>query len=363
MKLRIKLLFTAIVLISVAFQSCTPKEKKQDASPKAKNIVLMIGDGMSFAQIQAAQYALGHPLHFREFPVTGFATTYSADNKITDSGAAGTAIATGNKSNNGMIGMTADSVKVESMLEHFSKKGKKTGLVVSCAITHATPASFVSKNISRNNYEAIAEDFSKSDFLDLFIGGGRDHFTKRKDERDLTKEMSAKGWQFFESIGQVEAAEKIALFTADVHPKPAHEGRENLLPESTELALKMLDKSENGFFLMIEGSQIDWAGHNNDSAYLVAEMADFNHTIGVVMAFAKNNPETLVVVTADHETGGLTIVSDEKGDYNNIRFHFATGGHSAVTVPVFAFGPGSQNFSGLFDNTDIIQRIYQASAE
>ena len=131
--------------------------------------------------------------------------------------------------------------------------------------------------------------------------------------------------------------------------------RGDFLPDATSLALQSLS-NENGFFLMVEGSQIDFAGHNNDSTYLVDEMRDFNKTINVVLDFAEKNPNTLVIVTADHETGGLTMI-DRKGKYTDVEFEFTTGSHTPLLVPVFAFGPGAEHFSGIMDNTDIMKKV------
>lgn len=322
---------------------------------KPKNVILMIGDGMSTPQIYAAMLASEFPTAFERFPVCGLVKTNSQSHKITDSAAGGTAIATGHKTNNGMIGMNADSISVPSMLELLSEKGMKTGLVVTSYITHATPASFVAKNINRNNYEEIALDIASSDKVDLLIGGGRKHFTDRKDGRNLIDEMTNSGWNYYDTLyNNIEHKEKLIILANDKH-LPAYKERSTFLPDATSLALENL-KNENGFFLMVEGSQIDFAGHDKDSTYLVDEMLDFNNTINNVLEFAEKNPNTLVIVTADHETGGLTII-DPNETYSRNEFKFSTGSHTPLLVPIFAIGPGSQNFTGIMDNTDIIKKI------
>ncbi|MDA3943489.1 MAG: alkaline phosphatase [Bacteroidetes bacterium] len=328
----------------------------------AKNVILLIGDGMSYAQIQAAETILNKQLAMQSMPFTGNSTTYSADKLITDSGAAGTAIATGHKTNNGMIGMNADSTAVVSMLEMFADAGKKTAIAVSCGITHATPAAFVAKNINRNDYEAIAADFAATDKLDYFVGGGRNHFQKREDGQDLLSGMQENGWQFFDELtAVVPTSTKFGVFVADKHPASVLEGRGDLLPKATALLIKQMSAHENGFFLMIEGSQIDWAGHENDSAYLINEMADFDAAVLEALQFAKKDGETLVVVTSDHETGGLTLVNGPNKDYTRIRLHYSSGNHTSVSVPVFAYGPGAEYFTGVYDNIDIIDKVMKAS--
>lgn len=328
-----------------------------NTNAKPKNVILMIGDGMSTPQIYAAMLASESPTAFEKFPVTGLVKTNSKSHEITDSAAGGTAIATGYKTNNGIIGMNSDSIAVPSMLEIFSEKGMKTGLVVTSYLTHATPASFVAKNINRNNYEDIALDFAQCDKVDLLIGGGRKYFTNRKDGRNLIDEMTNNGWYYYDTlITNTEQNEKIIILASEGH-LPVSSERGNFLPDATIFALENLN-NDNGFFLMIEGSQIDFAGHDRDSTYLVNEMLDFNNTINSVLDFAKRNPNTLVIVTADHETGGLSIIDpDESYSHNN--FNFSTGSHSPLLVPVFAIGPGCERFTGIMENTDIIKKIME----
>lgn len=324
---------------------------------KINNVILLIGDGMSIPQINAFMLATDTPTVFESFPSTGLAKTHSKSNKITDSAAGGTAIATGNKTNNGMIGMNADSIAVPSILEIMSEKGKKTGIIATSYVTHATPASFVAKNINRNNYEDIALDFAQSEKIDIIIGGGRKHFINRKDSLNLINEMTDNGWHYYDSISEADFnKEKIIVLAAENH-LDAYPQRGEFLSDATSLALKSLcNNNDNGFFLMIEGSQIDFAGHNNDSTYLIEEMRDFNNVINIVLDFAENNPNTLVVVTADHETGGLTM-TDPEGRYTKTDLNFSTGSHSPLMVPVFAYGLGSEKFSGIIDNTDIMKII------
>lgn len=343
-----------IILTYLLSTSCS-NSKSNNTTNKPQNIILLIGDGMSIPQICASMLTQKSPTSFEQFPVTGLVKTHSKSHKITDSAAGGTAIATGHKTNNGMIGMNADSVAVPSMLEIFSDKGMKTGVVATSYITHATPASFVAKNINRNNYEEIASDFANSDKVNLLIGGGRKHFNKRKDNVNLIDKMQSDGWCYYDTLINIDTSANKIIVLADDNHLPPYSVRGNFLPDATSIALKNLE-NENGFFLMVEGSQIDFACHAKDSTYLINEMNDFNNTINVVLEFAEENPNTLVIVTADHETGGLSIIDYEE-KYTKTNLHFSNGSHSPLMVPVFAYGIYSESFTGIMDNTDIFKKI------
>lgn len=347
-------LFLLIILTCLLSTSCS-NSKSNNTTNKPQNIILLIGDGMSIPQICASMLTQESPTSFEQFPVTGLVKTHSKSHRITDSAAGGTAIATGHKTNNGMIGMNADSIAVPSMLEIFSDRGMKTGVIATSYITHATPASFVAKNINRNNYEEIAADFANSDKVDLLIGGGRNHFNKRKDNVNLIEKMQSDGWNYYDTLINVDTSANKIIILADNDHLPPYSMRGNFLPEATSLALRNL-KNENGFFLMVEGSQIDFACHDKDSTYLINEMNDFNNTINVVLEFAEENPNTLVIVTADHETGGLTIIDPDE-NYTKTNLHFSNGSHTPLLVPIFAFGPEANRFTGIMDNTDIFKKI------
>jgi alkaline phosphatase len=324
---------------------------------KPKNVILLIGDGMGFAQVQSAILMSETPSNFLRFPVTGISRTQASDKVITDSGAGGTALACGKKTRNGMIGMSPDSLEMQSLIDIFSSLGKATGVVTCCALTHATPADFLAHDISRNNLEAIAEDITKSP-VDVLIGGGLNNFIKRTDGKDLTSDMKANGMEVFTCLRDVEGKTgRFVVFTADEHPVPANQGRGEEFAVSVKAAIDALSKDNEGFFLMVEGSQIDWACHSNDSAYLVAEMRDFDQVLGEVLDFAAKDGNTLVVVTADHETGGFTLPGLTEGSKSGVRYAFSTGDHTACFVPVFAFGPSSEHFTGLYQNIDIFSKI------
>ena len=348
--------FLAVLLIATALfsTSCCSKNEKQ-TSNAPKNVILMIGDGMGTAQVYSLLLTSQEKTAFERFPYSGFSITKSASNEITDSAAGGTAIAIGKKTNNGVVGMNPDSIAVPSMLEIFAEQGKKTGVVVTCAVTHATPADFIAHNITRKDNEGIALEISDKEGLDVLFGGGKKYFTERKDGLDLIGKMWEKGWNIYDSLPQIEDNNARTMVLACRKHMAKAPDRGDFLPKATTKAIEMLD-NEKGFFLMVEGSQIDFACHDNDSTTLVEEMRDFNNTINAVLDFAEKDGNTLVVVTADHETGGLSII-DPEGNYTRTDFNFSTGSHSAVFVPVFSYGPGAENFSGIMDNTEIISKI------
>ena len=329
-----------------------------------KNVILLIGDGMGVSQISAAVYNQNKKLALESFPVIGFQKTFSNNNLVTDSAASATAIATGTKTNNSSIGMDINEKPLSSIIEQAEDNGLATGLIATSSIVHATPASFIAHQRSRNLYEQIAEDFLKID-VDLIIGGGKQFFDRRKvDDRNLIVELKKKGYliydYFHHEIYNVEPDlnKNLAYFTADNQPLPAMQGRD-YLPYATQIAIDFLnEKSEKGFFMMIEGSQIDWSGHANQTIPLLSELEDFDKTIKKVLNFAKKDKETLVIVTADHETGGLAINPGSK--VKHIKGAFTTNGHTGTMVPVFAYGPQSELFGGIYDNTEIYFKMKKA---
>lgn len=342
--------FTILLLVSTILLGSV------SATKKPENVILLIGDGMGMAHIYAAMVANGNKLELERCKHVGYSKTYCANRFVTDSGAGGTALAAGVKTNYGMIGMSPDSVAVESILEQADRNGLATGIVVSCAITYVTPATFIAHQFHRSMYEAAAADFLKTD-IDVFIGGGRKYFESRKDGRNLIQELKDKQYQIAYDLNEVKKINsgKLAGLIHEDQP-PAMPERGDLLPDATVVAIDILNKNKKGFFLMVEGSQIDWAGHSNDIEQIIRETLDFDKTIGKVLDFAEKDGNTLVVITADHETGGLTLTdgSIEKG---KVKAKFSTKGHSGVPVPVFAFGPGAEEFTGFMENTDFKGKI------
>jgi alkaline phosphatase len=328
---------------------------------KPKNIILLIGDGMGLAQITAGLYANGNSLQLEKFPITGLILTHSARQLITDSAAGATAFSCGCKTNNGYIGVTTKKKHCLTILEQAKKEGKAVGLVASSSLTHATPASFIAHVADRGESENIATFFADTE-VDLSIGGGMQYFNQRKtDQRDIYKELAQKGVVISDFTKQSlsetrpDPANPFMWFAAEKEPASATEGR-TYLPLAARLATTFLKKrSEKGFFLMLEGSQIDWACHAKKGPEAVREMLDFDNAIGEILRFAQRDGETLVIVTADHETGGMTLEQSNTPD--NVDLDFNTGNHTASMVPVFAFGPGAELFGGLYDNTEIYVKM------
>lgn len=330
---------------------------KKPKSESVKNIIFLIGDGMGPTQVYAGLVANKGDSYLKSMPVSGFNKTNSSDELITDSAAGATAFSIGKKTYNGAIGVDKNEVPKKTILEMAVEKGLGTGLISTCAITHATPASFIAHQQNREMQEEIAADFLKTD-IDLFIGGGRKYFNQRKDKRNLLAELEAKGYDVVTSLDSLKFAkgEKVAGLINEDHPQPVALGRGDMLPISANYAIDKLKKNKSGFFLMVEGSQIDWGGHDNNVPYVVTEMLDFDKTLGEVLKFAAKDGETLVVVTADHETGGLSLNGGSL-DTGVVEGEFTTGGHTAVMVPVFAYGPQAELFSGIMENTDIFYKF------
>ncbi len=369
---RLILLFLLIPILSFAQEAQPEPDKsiyqntefyevkdyaKKKPGKNVKNIIFLIGDGMGASQVYAALVANKGDLYMRTMPVAGFSKTNSADNLITDSAAGATAFSIGEKTNNGAIGVDRNNVPKKTILEMADAKGRSTGLVATCAITHATPAAFIAHQPSRGMAEEIAADFLKTD-IDVFIGGGRDHFEKREDGRDLLVELEAKNYDVVTSMDSLKYAkgDKVAALIYSAHPEPYLLGRGNMLPVATSFAIDKLKKNKQGFFLMVEGSQIDWGGHDNNVPYIVSEMLDFDRTVGEALKFAASDKETLVVVTSDHETGGMAISGGDLAT-GLVKGAFTTGGHSAVMVPVFAYGPQAEHFSGIMENTEFFDKF------
>ncbi len=343
-------IFTFFILSAgcVAQKSLAPDAE----ASRVKNIIFFIGDGMGTAQVYAGMTASSTPFYLEKFPYSGFSKTYSSDNYVTDSGAGGTALATGKKTKNGMIGMDPDSTAVNSVVALASKNGLATGVLSTSAVNHATPASFVAHNVSRNNYEEIALDFVEGG-PDVFIGGGLSSFNEREDGRDLTAELRSLGYDVVFNTDDLKKSEsdKIAGLLSKEHMPRVSEGREGVLKEMTAKAIETLSRNKDGFFLMVEGSMIDWGGHDRDKEYIISEMIDLDEAIGVAYDFAVRDGETLIVVTADHETGGMSLpAGDIKGKRVAASF-IESGNHTAVMVPVFSYGPAAERFSGIHDNT------------
>ncbi|RYD82066.1 MAG: alkaline phosphatase [Sphingobacteriales bacterium] len=316
----------------------------------------MIGDGMGLSQITAGMIRNKGTLNLEKFPYCGFIKTWSADNLVTDSGAGATAFSIGQKTKNGAIGVDANGKSMKTLLEYAEEKQMKTGMVVTSAITHATPASFAAHNISRNNQEEIALDIFSHD-IEVLIGGGKKFFDKRTDKRNLLTEYQVRGYEVEDKLKKVGKlrGEKVLALVADDHLYRAGI-RKDYLQRAAANAIQLLTGSGMGYFLMIEGSQIDFGGHENNEDYQTEEMVDFDKTIGDILNLVGRDPETLIIVLADHETGGFSITGGNLAA-GKVESSYTTKNHTASLIPVFANGPGAEVFSGIYDNTDIFTKI------
>ena len=309
------------------------------ASGRARNVILMIGDGMGAEHVWAAWLCNKGQLNLTTLPVTGFSITSSASHTITDSAAGGTAIACGHKTLNGQIGVDAAGKPIQSLAEQMRKAGKATGVVVTKAVTDATPAAFYAHVTSRKNTNAIAAALTEAGF-EVVAGGGADNFTPEQREK-LEKECS-----LCELVAPGDCA-------------PAGK-RGDWLPQRVEQALKLLEQDRDGFFLMVEGSKIDMSAHVNDLDETVRETLDFDQAVGVVLQWMQKRDDTLLLVTADHQTGGLSILGGDKTK-GKVEGNFSSFRHSGIAVPVYAAGCGAALFTGVQDNTELAPKIRRAA--
>ncbi|MEN3039424.1 MAG: alkaline phosphatase, partial [Candidatus Kryptonium sp.] len=305
---------------------------------KPKNIILMIGDGMGLAQISAGKTYKGQ-LNLEKMKIIGLLTTHSCDEYITDSGAGATAMSTGYKTKNVAIGVDCNGERRETVLEYANKIGKSTGIVVVCAITHATPAAFVAHVPDRNMQFEIAEQIAKEANADIYLGSGWGWFLpkseggRRTDGQNLIDTLKKRGYFYisnseeFYNLDLKKVNKLIGLF-AENHPTYVPD-RKPTLAEMTKKAIEFLSRDKDGFFLMVEGSQIDWAGHDNNSEQILKEMADFDEAIGVALDFAQKDGKTLVIVRADHETGGYALVGGSVNE-RKVEGKFATKNHTGI---------------------------------
>ena len=435
-----------------------PVAAAEEKVPEAENVIVLIGDGMGPVYPTAYRYYTDDPSsQLMEETVfdpylTGMQKVYSADpyydggeddekENIPDSAATATSMASGIKTYNGAIGVDLDQQETKTVLEAAKEAGMATGLVATSQINHATPAAYGSHDESRHNYNEIADDYVDNQIngepvVDVLLGGGTDYFAR--DDRDLTKEFEQEGYSYVTTTDELLADENeqvLGLFAPVGLDKAIDRPQEQpSLKQMTEAALERLKQDEDGFFLMVEGSQIDWAGHDNDVVGAMSEMEDFAGAFETAIAFAKENENTLVITTADHSTGGMSIgrggpytwnpefihAAEKTPDYmaaliaeegqdveqvltDNIGFElteeeiqsvidakeeapeeevltevdnaiehifnvrsgtgWTTSGHTGVDVPVYAYGPGSEMFQGLIDNTDQAENIFKIIGE
>ena len=363
--MRTLLLVTLYFGLSTLATGQTP-DNTADATPK--NVILLIGDGMGLTQVSTSFFYNDRPSNFERFPITGLIKTSSSSHKITDSAAGATAFSAGVSTYNGAIGVDPNKQAVPTIVETLSEEGFRTGLVATSSITHATPASFYAHTKSRDMQDEIGAQLATSE-VDFFAGGGTQFFVNRADKTNYYDSLVHHGFTIdtvqLDTTKKLSSDEKYGYLLAPDGMPRMLDDRGDFLPNATQMAVDYLSQSGDDFFLMVEGSQIDWGGHANDARYIVTEVLDFDKTLGRVLDFAEQDGNTLVVVTADHETGGFALASSGKkdgtgADYDALNGTFSTGGHTATLIPVFAYGPGSKMFSGIYKNTEIFHKIMRA---
>ena len=330
---------------------------------KVKNVILMIGDGMSLMHVYTAWAANRGKLWLENAQATGLSKTWAVKKLVTDSGSGGTSLATGVKTVYHAVGVDPEGKPLTSLVDVAKELGKDAGMAVTCRLWDATPCDFCCHNIDRDKEEELVGDYPTSG-VDFVFGGGAQKFTNRKDGRDIFKELQKKGYHVSRTLDDFFAYDKNSRIFAVPYDKdiPLPDERGDLLARASMKGISLMNQNKNGFFMMIEGSQLDDYGHFNQLDLLMKETLDFDKTIGEVMKWAAKDGETLVVVTADHETGGLTLVNGNK-DEGRVECCFSTKDHSGAMVPVYAFGPGAENFTGIFENTDVFKKIKKLMTE
>ena len=334
------------------------------AATAPKNVIMLIGDGMGIGPVVATRYTVAGRdgrLAMETMPYVGFSSTHSANRIVTDSAAAGTALATGVKTNNGTISLGPEGKRIKTILELAREMGKSTGIISTKHITDATPAVFVSHVSSRSKLEDIAAQMVRSR-VDVVLGGGKRYFVPkskdgaRTDEVDLLKEAAQRGFSVLnsaEDLANCTSPKYIGLFADNVmtsdRPEPT-------IAEMTAKAISTLSKNYRGFFIMSEGGKIDSEAHGNNRKGTVKETQMFDDAVKAALDFAKADGNTLVIVTADHDTGGMAV-SDPSEEHPEPNVGWTTKGHTANYVPVFAYGPGAERFTGCFENTHIPNNI------
>jgi len=365
-----KFFYSCFFVVLCFLYDCTAPKQKTNGSLTPKNVILLIGDGTGLSQISAAFYYKKSPVNYARFQHIGLIKTSSSEQDITDSAASGTAFSCGEKTYNGAIGVRDDQSELTNLTELAAQHAVKIGLVATSSITHATPASFYAHVLDRDMQEEIAQQMPQSK-VDFFAGGGLKFFKDRSDGINLLSELESNNFNIdtlgLQPLDAVKSNTKQGYLLAHDGMPKILESRGDFLTQATVQAIQFLHQNDAPFFLMSEGSQIDWAGHDNFSDYLITELIDFDETIGKVLDFAEKDGETLVVVTADHETGGFTLAGENYinkegkvySSYSRLEPKFSTKGHSAALVPIFAFGPGAELFNGVYENTEVFHKIIE----
>lgn len=347
----------------VKHETFTPSFERDGADAKPMNVILMIGDGMGLAHLASGMFANGGELTITNLRTTGWVCTQSATDFTTDSAASGTAYAAGVKTHNGAIGVDKDNNSVPNIPEKVAKTGMVSGVVTTDSMTGATPASFFAHQPDRNMSAEIWADLADAEII-FFAGGSKEDF-ERQDEK--TVKAVQKRYHVIESLDDKKAAKakRVGYLPPKSRTASVSEGRGDFLPASTEYAIEFLNsnkKDGKGFFLMVEGARIDKSAHGNDYPEVVKEVLDFDQAVEAAIRFAEKDGNTLVIISADHETGALSLRGGDPSK-GNMKGSFASGGHTGIPVPLFAYGPGSQHFMGVLENSDVSNKIAELLAE
>ncbi|GAA0878294.1 alkaline phosphatase [Algoriphagus jejuensis] len=318
------------------------------AKVPVRNVILMIGDGNGLAQISSALFSNGNQLNLTQLKNMGLVKTQAADDFTTDSAAGATAYASGAKTNNRAIGVAPDGRALENLPDILDQYGFSSGIVTTDQLTGATPASFYAHHSERDDAEQLAAYLPKSK-LDLFIGGGKDRFAAQLGE------LEQAGFELVDDLGSWEA-ERVGYFAAPGSLPKMLDGRGEYLMDATSAALDFLVKKGKPIFLMVEAATIDSGGHENSSGMIVSEMLDFDRAIGRVLQFADEHPGTLVLITADHETGGVSLPQGDIASHT-VELAFHSDDHTGILVPIFAYGTQADEFRGVYENTAVFHKI------
>lgn len=359
--------FVAACFLVISSISCSSKAGNLARDPvpegKAKNVILFIGDGMGAGQIKAAgMYLAGAEgtLSFEGFPHRGFLSTRNAEGGVTDSASAATAMATGTKVSNGVLGVAipGNGMPLETILELLGRQGKRTGLVTTTFITHATTAAFASHVPTRDDYGGIADAYLNDSRPNVLFGGGEHIRPADAREAGYTIVTDRDGMMRLPP----EAETHVFGIFGRGHMPFEYDGLVDLphLSEMTQVALRILENGPDGFFLMVEGGRIDHAGHSNDTIRAVLETIEFSNAVAKALDWGRFHPDTLILVTADHETGGLEVVKNN-GAGGIPTVSWSTSGHTAANVPVYGWGVGAERVAGTMENSDIFQIMLRSA--
>lgn len=335
------------------YSTYAPTYKTDGISKKVKNVILLIPDGTSLPQYYAAFTANKGKLNVFNMKATGLSKTNSSNAYITDSAPGSTAFATGVKTKNTFVGVDGTGKALAQIPDIIAEKGMVSGLISTGDITDATPADFYAHSDNRNSSEPILKDFVSSK-TKILIGGP----TNGLSQENLQKIKDAK-IDLFQDLKSVNKINNRTLVIDPLASKRVTDGRGKWLADAFDLTLNDLKENKKGFFMMVEASQTDGGGHSNNLEQLVTELLDFDEVVGKAMKFADENKETLVIVVGDHETGGLTLLDGSLKD-GWVFGNFSTNDHTSIPASVFAYGPNSKEFTGLFENTEIFNKILQA---